>query len=432
MVASAAQESNRDAVLIGAAFPPRVRHFAQALDQAQRLRALVTGFVYQEHRALEKFCSLTDHLVGTRLTRSLRRRALAGVDPYRCHRATAAEGLYQVCRRLPIIRSLKNVSREFHHLEVIDRYAARTIIDDHTKLVLGREDGALHSFHRAKQMGAYTVYDLPIAHYQTVRRILQREEAEFPGVSRKPIMAIDFAPERIDHKDAELEAADHMVVPSAFVRDSLLQAGFPAASISVLPSACEGSWFTETPSPEATDLRQSLVLHVGQLSLRKGTHRLLLAWKKLGAYRNYRLRLIGDMHLSPSFLRDFQGCFEHVSRLPREELRKHYSSAIAFVLPSAAEGFAAVILEALSCGVPIVASRNSGAEGFVEHNKHGLLHTFGDQDELCAHLDWMLSHPKERTEMARCALHKARSWTWPDYRERFLSILGSLNQAPQG
>ena len=75
-----------------------------------------------------------------------------------------------------------------------------------------------------------------------------------------------------------------------------------------------------------------------------------------------------------------------------------------------------------------MASRNSGAEGFLEHGTDGLLHEFGNEDELAGHLDWMLSHPRERAEMARQAVAKAASWTWPDYRRRFLEILNGLER----
>jgi glycosyltransferase involved in cell wall biosynthesis len=288
----------------------------------------------------------------------------------------------------------------------------------------------LSSFRRAKRLGASTIYELPIAHYRTVRNIMQREEAEFPGICRGQNLAHDFAPGHVAHKEAELEAADHVIVPSGFVEQSLIHAGFPADAITVLPSACEASWLADGGLNGKAAKDTNIVLHVGRLSLRKGTHRLLRAWKRLGAYRSHRLRLVGEMCLSASFLKDFQGCYEHLPHLPREKLREHYAAASLFVLPAAAEGFAAVILEALSYGVPVVASRNSGAEGFLEHRRHALLHEFGNEDELAAHLDWMLAHPKERAEMALQARDKARSWTWDDYRGRFLDLLRRLDGRP--
>jgi glycosyltransferase involved in cell wall biosynthesis len=300
------------------------------------------------------------------------------------------------------------------------------VLNSNTRLVLGREDGALHSFRRAKELGAQTIYDLPTAHYTTVRRILEREEAEFPDVCTRPGVQDALTPAQLEHKDAELSCADHVIVGSAFVKQSLTEAGFPEARVTVLPSACQADWLPSTSI--RINPHGCVVLHVGYLSLRKGTHRLLRVWKRLKAYRTHRLRLIGDMDLSPRFLRDFQGCFEHVPHLPREQLRAHYALADIFALPAAAEGFAGVILEALSFGVPIIASRSSGAEGFLEQGKEALLHDFANEDQLCADLDWMVSHPVERAEMARQAQAKAMSWTWKDYRRRFVEIVNDIER----
>ncbi len=428
MIRSALTASSQDAVITAPVFPPRIRHYAQALEEAGRLRAFVTGYVYRSAGAMEKMCRLSDRLLGTHLTSKLRTRAVAGVNPERTYRTLVPETLYGVGHRLPLVRRLPSFRHHlcYHHVR-IDQFAAKRVLDSNTRLVLGREDGVRYSFQRAKQLGAQTIYDLPTAHHRSVRRILEREEGEFPGVCLQPSVREVFTPALIEHKDAELAHADLVLVGSAFVRQSLIEAGYPSARISVLPSACETGWLPGDKPLEPRSSR-SLVLHIGYLSLRKGTHRLLRAWKRLGAYRSHTLRLIGAMHLSPRFLKDYQGCYEHVPRLRREQLREHYTAADLFVLPAAAEGFAAVLLEALSCGVPIVASRNSGAEGFIEPGKEGLLHDFENEDELCAQLDWMLSHPRERAEMADNARAKAASWTWTDYRHAFLQVIDDLEQ----
>jgi starch synthase len=419
----------RDTVLVVPVFPERVKNFAQALEEGKRLRAVVAGYVYSPSRTLERVCRFGDQVLGTQVTGFLRRRDLPGV-PREHRRTSLATEMIGHLRRLPLARRLgaDDPYGKWYHA-TIDRLAARRVIDERTSWVFGRDGAALQSFERARAIGARTLYDLPTPHQETVQRIMEREEAEFPDVCELPSSRTDFSAARNAYKQAELQAADHIIVGSAFVRSSLVDAGVAADRIAVLPSACHASWLA--PAQVNDSRRANLFLNVGRLSLRKGTHRLLWAWKKLGAYRTCSLRLIGDMHLTARFLKDFQGCYEHIPRLPKESLREQYISAAAFVLPAAAEGFAAVILEALSCGVPIVASRNSGAEGFLEHGTHGLLHEFGNDDELCAHLDWMLSHPRERAEMSRAALEKARTWTWSDYRRQFLEILNNLDHTSE-
>jgi glycosyltransferase involved in cell wall biosynthesis len=252
------------------------------------------------------------------------------------------------------------------------------------------------------------------------------EESEFPDACERPPVPVIFLPHRVTHKESELALADHIIVGSNFVRRSLVEAGFRDETITVLPSACEATWLARAASQEPAVGNANVVLHIGRLSLRKGTHRLLRAWKRLKAYRTHRLHLIGTMHLRREFLSQFQGCFEHTGWVHRDTLYERYRSSTCFVLPAAAEGMAGVILEAVACGVPVVASRNSGAEGLLEHRKDCLLHEYGDDEALCEHLDWMLSHPRERAEMARQAQEKASKWTWPDFRSTFLRVMNGL------
>src|SRR3989442_14204082 len=169
-----------------------------------------------------------------------------------------------------------------------------------------------------------------------------------------------------------------------------------------------------------------MFLYAGNIRMRKGVHRLLLAWKQLKAHRTHELRLIGDMFLSKKFLDDFRGMFSHTPRVAREELDRHYEEASAFVFNPVADGFGHVILEAMGVGPPVIVSRNWGAPDTVTDQIEGLLVDYGDQDQLATALDRALSHPAELQEMGERAKAKVRTWTWDQYGERFLSWLRPL------
>jgi len=95
-------------------------------------------------------------------------------------------------------------------------------------------------------------------------------------------------------------------------------------------------------------------------------------------------------------------------------------------MPGAAEGFAIVITEALSHGLPVVASSNSGADGLITDGKEGIIYPFGNDDRLCAALDRVLSRPEETAAMGRAAYELAQRWTWSDYRRAFVSLARRL------
>jgi glycosyltransferase involved in cell wall biosynthesis len=407
--------------------PQDVRHQCQALNDAGLLDKVVCSVAYAEGGRIEKTFRLLDRALGTQTLRGTERRRFGAVSPNAIYSRWWPELSVRLAGRLRLLPS--GPSATDRYLGQIDRAASRHV-KPAIKLVIGREDGCLRTFEAAKRVGATCLYDLPTTYYAKVRAIMEREALEFPGASSQDGWEQEYRPARNDRKDSELRAADHVLVPSQFVRTSLIDAGIPADRISAIPFGCQPLQARLQRQPSSGD--KKVLLCAGHLSVRKGTPRLLRAWKRLGAYRTHSLRLIGSMHLSPRFFSEYEGLVEYVPQMPRAELSKHYATSYAFVMPAAAEGFAVVITEALSHGLPVVASENSGAAGFMTHEREGLLYPFEDEGKLCAAIDHMLSHPEQVAEMSRAASALAERWTWKHYRAAFLSLIEKLSGYKDG
>lgn len=297
------------------------------------------------------------------------------------------------------------------------------LITENTSAVIGREVGSLLSFTRAREVGATRIYHMPTPHHDTVRIILDRERAAYGDICKSTFDPGEFLPQRTTDKLQELELADHIWCPSQFVKESLMQSGIREERVTIIPFGGESEWLhMPRPKPDGT------FLLVGNLSARKGTHRLLKAWKTLNAHRTNRLMLIGPMHLSSHFLKDYKGLYEHLPRMPRAKLVRHYLQSSAFVLPALAEGFALVILEALSCGLPVLASRNSGTVGFLDEHEAKFFDA-EDDDALLVALDWALTHPGELEEMGRAGRKRVATWSWDMFENSVLQQLRRLDIA---
>src|SRR5260370_32455556 len=72
-------------------------------------------------------------------------------------------------------------------------------------------------------------------------------------------------------------------------------------------------------------------------------------------------------------------------------------------LPSHGEGTPNCVMEALSCGLPVVATRVGGIPDIVEHEKTGLLVDKGDVDGLAAALVTLLGDARQCTRMGQAA-----------------------------
>ncbi|HKP89685.1 MAG TPA: glycosyltransferase [Thermoleophilaceae bacterium] len=90
----------------------------------------------------------------------------------------------------------------------------------------------------------------------------------------------------------------------------------------------------------------------------------------------------------------------------QDEIRAYYRRAGAFALPSFAEGLPVVLIEAMACGLPVVASRITGIPELVEDGVSGLLITPARGDELADALGALAADPALRAEMGRAGRAK--------------------------
>ncbi len=97
------------------------------------------------------------------------------------------------------------------------------------------------------------------------------------------------------------------------------------------------------------------------------------------------------------------GCVEFVALPGEEEILRLYQRAAVFALPSDEEGFGVVILEAMACGVPVVATRCGGPEGIITDGTDGFLVPREDAGAMAARLQVLLDSPTLNETMGRRA-----------------------------
>ncbi len=407
--------NSKSIVCISAGLPQDVRHYVRALADAGLLRRFVTSWSFHRDGMLSRLLQTVDRYFATDLGARFAQRAVNEV-PLEClSPAFWPEFRYRLERRL----GLSGMAEAF---DAHGRDLTRTVVSqlsEGVRLVVAREDACLSVFRAAGRQGIKRLLDLPIVYYETLRAALEAEHARYPGATTEPPPAAEFSIPRMRRKRDELDAADAVVIASRFVRDSLPVEKARVAT--VIPYGCEPG-----PEPVPYSARPNLVLCVGHLSLRKGTPRLLAAWKRLGAYRTHTLRLVGRQLLTDRFLADYSGMYEYVPPQPHLQLKAHYAAARIFAFPSVGDGFGLVINESLSAGVPVVVSDHTGAPGYLETGREGVIYPSDSDEQLAAGLDRLLSRPTEGAEMARMAYETAQRWTWADYRKRFETLVRDL------
>jgi phosphatidyl-myo-inositol alpha-mannosyltransferase len=231
---------------------------------------------------------------------------------------------------------------------------------------------------------------------------------------------------------------DAMVAVSSAVVDSI-QPHFPWLNFEVVPNGVDTNFFSPEAEPleELRDGRHN-ILFIGRFDPRNGLKYMLKAFILLRERRDdVRLIVIGDgplrevyRRMVPPELRSdvlFKG---QVDRLrPR-----YLASADVLCTPCQLASFGMVLLEAMSAGVAVVASRNSGFNLLVEDGVQGLLiDPPKDEEQFAAALDLLLEHPDVARRMGAAGRERAVStYEWPVIAdqlealyERLLSAAGS-------
>src|SRR3989344_4075705 len=263
---------------------------------------------------------------------------------------------------------------------------------------------------------ALTICDRGSSHIGFQDEILAEEYLRW-GIPYQPI---DRA--LVDRELQEYNECDLIFVPSTFVYRSFVQKGVPEAKLRKISYGVDLRMFR--PMPKSDDVFR--IIYVGALSMRKGIPYLLEALSSVSLPK-FELWLIGAVQpeIKP-FLAKYEGKFRCFGEIPRAELHRYYSQASVFVIASIEEGLALVQAQAMACGLPVIATTNTGAEDLFSDGVDGFIVPIRDSDAIAERIAQWLSRPDDREMMAQAALKRvAAIGGWDSYGHKVLSAYAS-------
>ncbi len=109
-----------------------------------------------------------------------------------------------------------------------------------------------------------------------------------------------------------------------------------------------------------------------------------------------------------------------VGMIPNDHLPPYYAATDAVILPSLPpESFGMVLIEAMACGKPVIASNLPGVRTVVSDSEDGLLVTPGDVTDLAEKIHMLLDSPQRRTTMGeRGRMKVEEKYAWPKVVEQ--------------
>ena len=411
------------------AFPSsnqNVRADLRALEGAGMLTLFCTTVAWRHGRNLIGILPLA-------VRQELERRAFDGIDSTRISTFPAREVVRVIASRL----GLSALTRHETGWASVDRVAME--FDEHVAQLIRRrslgaaaiyayEDAALRSFRAAAETGMRRFYELPTGYWRAGLRILTEERERNPDWAQTLDLLRDSTQKRA-RKDAEIRAADHIVVPSAFVRDTLREHPDIKATIDVVPYGAPDTKSCVPRTPSRTDKLR--LLYVGNLTQLKGISYLFCAVKALRGAAT--LTLVGakpdiDCPKLAAALKEHAW----LGAIPHQRVLEVMAQHDVLVFPTLFDGFGLVILEAMARGLTVITTPHAGGSSVIDEGKDGFVVPIRDADAIARRVLELADDRERLFAMGTAALKKAELLSWAGRASTFLDILRKrLSMSPE-
>lgn len=389
------------------------------------LRSLV------EHEMLAEFWTTLAWNPGPRLKsllpaglqRQIARRAITEAPPAKVRSVPWREIVRLGSRGTPLHNLLCSGERPFSILGMgsnFDKHVAQRVQELRPDMVYGYEDGGLKTYREAKRLGITIIHEQPSAYWNWTDTLFAEEAERHPELANLMLTTTNSA-NYAERKEEELRLADYVFVPSRHVLDSL--AGVvPQEKIRMIPY---GAPDVRPRQYFNRDSKAPLkVLFVATLMQRKGIGYLLDAMDLVGTQAE--LTIVGS-RLRPNPRVD-EACrrWRWIESLPHDKIIDLMQESDVLVLPSLSDAFGLVVTEAMACGLPVIATSNTGASEIIRDGGEGYVVPIRRADIIASRLEALHSDREMLVEMSRRAQRTAEQNSWERYRANWAHMIRSL------
>ena len=250
---------------------------------------------------------------------------------------------------------------------------------------------------------------------------LQKQELERLGLRNTTEIVIDHA-----LRLKAYEEADCILCPSEFVRRSFLEKGFTPDRLIMVNFGFPHNDILAA-MPMGVENKPFRVLYVGQIHYRKGLYYAIEAFRKLNHPKKEFIIVGPKTPITGLEKTQIPEGVVFTGALKGEALKEQYRRASVFILPSIEDGFGLVVGEALTFGVPILTTLNTGAKDVITNGVEGFTVPPMDVTALAERLQQMADDEELLTRMSIAALQAARKLgDWNAKAELLISKLTTI------
>ncbi|MFI5266911.1 MAG: glycosyltransferase [Chloroflexota bacterium] len=296
-------------------------------------------------------------------------------------------------------------------------------------------------------VGAVLAHCWQVPHVQSFHTLARVKNSALPETATLESVR------RIDMEAKVMASADRIVATSPTDKQDVIRHyGISPYKISVVPPGLDLSLFhpmdRELAKQQLGLNGKRMLLFVGRMDRIKGVETLLrMAGELIAADPRLRLsvlivggdrqvRVVDDASRELVRLRALVGelglrrVVKFVGPKEQHELPAYYAAADVCVVPSYAESFGMVAVEAMACGTPVVASRAGGLQSTVVDGVTGFLVPSGQPDEFARRVRQVLDSAELRDRLGQAAVQAASRYRWPSVACQLEALYASLVSQP--
>lgn len=384
-------------------------HTAEALKEAGILQKYITT-IYNKDKGLLRLISF---LIPSNMKAILRSRKSNSISDEDVLCFYGFHELYNIFIR----RMAGNDKRlRMHYYDNFGKKVAKYVIKNHAVALIMYDTTAKAAFEYLKDNspGVIRILDMSSANRAYILNVFQQESLKG---SKIDTTKIDYSRREVLNKFIkEIELSDYFLVPSSYVARSLEYSGIAKDKMIVVPYGVDTLMFS---SKERIPYKEGIIkfIFVGRISYAKGCNYLLEAFSHLPG-NVVSLDLYGDTNVDKELYEKYKEC-EHIhfrGVIRHDQMPKAYSEAHVMIIPSLTEGMSLSGIEALSSGLPVICTTNSGVNDIVNDYQNGFTVEVGSSKAIEDKIVWFINNSDKINEMSISAAETGSCYSWERYK----------------
>ena len=317
---------------------------------------------------------------------------------------------------------------KYHTADRFAKKVAKYAIKHNADAVVTYDDSSPVLFEILKKEAPHIVriMDMSSANLLYLKKIYESDMIKAPDFAArmKKERSICWDPTILDRAEREIKATQIFLTPSTFVERSLTFSGIKPAQMFRCPYGVDVSQFQQKEYHDVTGGKTLPIrfVYVGGVKELKGISYLLEAFMNIPK-EQAELTVVGNFDSEDSDIKKYLGRVTFTGMVLHSEIPDILKKSDVFIFPSIGDSYALSVMEAASCGLPVIVSENTGVCDKITNGVEGFVVPIQSSEALIEKIHYFISNPHKIETMGKSARKMAEENSWNAYYDNITSVI---------